>query len=55
MNITKRTVLCMLAALILSGCSFKQVSQAVYDGLKTTECTKRTGDPYCNSSSNQSE
>jgi multisubunit Na+/H+ antiporter MnhG subunit len=45
---TRSKVLCVLAFFVITSCSSQQIGQAVYDGLKTTECKNTTGDPYCN-------
>ena len=55
MNKFKSKILCVLAILTIAGCSSQQIGQAVYDSLKTTECTKTTGTPYCNSTKNPNE
>lgn len=48
MSRNKRMIAYAFLILTLTGCSSQQLSQAVYDRLKTTECAKTTGDPYCN-------
>lgn len=41
----------LLAALFVSGCTSQQIGQAIYDGIKTTECTQATGEAFCDESS----
>lgn len=55
MNHYKKTLVFALAMLALAGCSSQQIGQAIYDSVKTTECSKTTGDPYCNASANPNE
>lgn len=44
-----------LTIFMFTGCTSQQLGQAIYDSARTTECSKTTGDPYCNPNSNPNE